>query len=214
LNVCPRCQAKLETPLACSACGALAEIELGAKPDPFALFGLEHAYELDAAMLKKRLLRFTRLVHPDFFAGAEAQERARAEAASAALNAAHTILSEDAARADWLVCHFGGPDEQTERSMPQSFLMEVLEWNETLEAARESAPDAPQRRAVEQLETELSQQRRKVFESIARRLGAPDARERDTLALVRQDLNAARYLDKTLAEIASLRVAQSLSKQN
>lgn len=180
--------------------------------NPFALFGLEPAFELEAAALKKRLLRFSRLVHPDFFASAGGLELARAEAASAALNGAYEILADDAARADWLVRHFGGPDEQAERAMPKAFLMEVLDWNETLEAARASSPHTPERIAVQQLAADLKKRRQDLFASIARRLGVAGAPERAQLALARQELNAARYLDKTLAEIAGLAVAQSLSK--
>jgi len=211
LNVCPRCQATLETPLACGACGALLAAVGGPHADPFALFGLEPAWALDAADLKRRLLRFTRLVHPDFFATASEPERHAAESASAALNSAYQVLDDEASRADWLIGHFGGPDEQAERSMPRSFLMEVLDWNEALEAARASAPSAPERQAIARLAAELGERRRQVFESIAARFAAHAAGERGQLAPARQDLNAARYLDKTLAEIAGLRVAQSLS---
>lgn len=211
MNVCPRCQATLETPLACSGCGELLAAAGGAHADPFAIFGLEPKWALDEAGLKRRLLRFARLVHPDFFATAGEPQRQAAEAASAALNSAFEVLVDEASRADWLIRHFGGPDEQADRSMPKSFLMEVLDWNEALEAARASAPSAPERQAIVRLAAELGERRRQVFDSIGARFLAHAAGKSGQLALARQDLNAARYLDKTLAEIAGLRVAQSLS---
>ena len=180
--------------------------------DPFAVFGLEPVFALDGDLLKKRLLRFTRLVHPDFFATAGDEMRGKAEAASALLNAAYETLADDAARADWIVRHLGGPDERAERSMPKAFLLEVLDWNETLEAARGSSASAAQIAAVGQLETELAQRRSELFKTIAGQLGLLTERSAPLLALVRQELNAARYLDKTLLEIAGLRLTQSLSR--
>ncbi|HTF90424.1 MAG TPA: iron-sulfur cluster co-chaperone HscB C-terminal domain-containing protein [Planctomycetota bacterium] len=211
-SVCPRCKATLETPLACSACGALISGAVGADQDPFAIFGMEIAYAVDRATLEKRLLRFTRLVHPDFFATADKDERAKAEAASAALNAAHEILAHDWSRADWIVRHQGGPDEQSERAMPQAFLMEVLDWNETLESARAAPPGSIERAAVEQLAGELDRRRAGLLQSIAKKLASLPPAKSPLLAEIRKELNAARYVDKTLDEIALLRVTQSLSR--
>ena len=212
MNACPRCKATLETPLACSACGVLISGASGATLDPFSVFGLPLAYPIDRALLEKRLLRFTRLVHPDFFATADAEQRALAELASANLNAAHDTLADDWSRADWIVKHFGGPDEQSERSMPQAFLMEVLDWNETLDAARAAQTGSAERAAVERLTTELNQRRTELFQSIARLLTTLPAPKSPVLAEIRKQLNAARYVDKTLEEIATLRVQQSLSR--
>ncbi len=212
MNVCPRCQAKLETPLACSACGALVAEATGAAQNPFALFGLELGFALDKQALRRRLLRFSRLMHPDFFATAGAEPLALAESASAALNAAHELLADDAARADWLVRELGGPDEKSERAMPQEFLMEVLDWNETLESARSAPAGSAERTAIRQLCAQLEERRRELFETIARELDPLPAIGSPKLALLRKQLNAARYLDKTIAEIGALRVSQTLSQ--
>lgn len=212
MKLCPRCQATLETPLACSACGVLIPGASIKDHDPFEIFGLEVAYPIDAANLKRLLLRFTRIVHPDFFANAPAEQRVLAESASATLNSAHELLADDAARADWLVRHLRGPDELTERSMPQAFLMEVLDWNEALEAAREARAGSPERAAIERLSAELGLRRRELFESIARGLEPLPPAGSAKLVALRKELNAARYLDKTLAEIGALRVTQALSQ--
>ena len=209
---CPRCHATLETPLACSACGALVSGDAGDASDPFAVFGLGVSYAIDAGELKRRLLRFTRLVHPDFFATSGDEERRRAETASAALNSAHELLAGDAARADWIVRHLGGPDEQIERAMPREFLMEVLEWNETLEAARAAKAGTAERDSLERLRRELAARRVELFEGIARGLDPLPAQSSAKLVELRKQLNAARYIDRTLDEIGALRVAQSLSK--
>jgi Fe-S cluster assembly iron-binding protein IscA len=61
------CQAELETPLACSACGALLLVPARER-DAVRVLGIEPPFELDRRELKRRLLSFSRLVHPDFFA--------------------------------------------------------------------------------------------------------------------------------------------------
>ncbi len=124
---CPRCSATLETPLGCLACGALTSLERD--PDsfgPFEIFGLAPSHAVDAQDLRRRLLRISRLTHPDFFATAGDEEKRRAERATAILNAAHAVLSDASSRAEWLVKSLGGPDENEERAMPQEFLLEVL----------------------------------------------------------------------------------------
>lgn len=211
MKVCPACKATLETPLACSACGAL--VSGAPTENPFEVFGLPLAHAVDRSDLRRRLLRFSRLVHPDFFATAGEAQRTRAEHASAALNVAHEILAGEASRADWIVRHLGGPDELAERAMPREFLMEVLEWNEALDAARSASPGAPERLALERLAGELEARRGALLEEIARRLTPLPARtDADALREVRKLLNAARYVEKTLAEIAALKVEQSLSR--
>jgi DnaJ-domain-containing protein 1 len=211
VKVCPRCQATLETPLACSACGALGTLVPARERDPFLVLGIARAYAVDPAELKRRLLSFSRLVHPDFFATEGEEARGAAEAASAALNAAHEILSSDFLRADWLVRSQGGPDESHVREMPQAFLLEVLEWNETLEAARQAAPGSPERAAAVSLRGELLERRKQLFATLARRMTPLPQPGSPELLAARKDLNAARYLDKTLSELDALRVAQSLS---
>ena len=204
MPACAACGATLETPLVCSACGVLSSPET--TPSPFEVFGLEPTYAIDVGALDKRLLALTRRMHPDFFA-ADPTQRELAERNTAELNAAHGVLADDFRRADWLVRHLGGPDENTERAMPQAFLMEVLEWNEALEAAREAEPGSAER-DLSGLERELSSRRAEVFEALATALTplppAASAGGSERLAAIQKQLNAARYVDRALSEIHAL----------
>jgi DnaJ-domain-containing protein 1 len=150
-------------------------------------------------------------VHPDFFGTAEESVRALAESNSARLNEAWSILFDDVARADWLVRHLGGPDEQTERAMPPEFLAEVLEWNETLEEARSDPTAAAP--ALAALARDLQARRAEslgALEQILVPLPPQGARQ---LERARRELNAVRYVDRALSEIEKLRLASSHARR-
>ena len=207
---CPECAAGLSTPLCCEACGVLFSPEKS--PTPFEALGFEVAYAVEAKALKKRLLRLSRLTHPDFFATAPADQRALAEENNAILNNAHEILSDDFRRADWIVKALGGPSESDERQMPQAFLMEVLEWNEALEDGRNAAADSSERKALATLQTTLSAERADTLAAVAASLTptpAPDATADASLSAARKQLNAIRYLDRTLRELREIALEQS-----
>jgi Fe-S protein assembly co-chaperone HscB len=202
---CPHCDAELETPSSCPACGRL--LAVPNQTTPYAMLGLaDIEYEIDREALRRRLLKATRAVHPDFFGTASDDVQKLASENSARLNEAFSILSDDVARADWIVERLGGPDEQTERAMPVEFLSEVLEWNEMLEEARATgAIDA----RVDALERDLKMRRVAALTAIAKLLTPLPARGSPGLKRVRQELNAVRYVDRALFEIGSLRLARS-----
>ena len=209
---CEECGKPLETPLVCCACGTLRALEAGGGSlSPFAVLGLPETYAVDGRELRKRLLRYSRQLHPDFFATAPEGVQELAERNTAELNDAHELLTDDCLRAAWLVSARGGPDEKALRDMPQAFLMEVMEWNEALEEAQGAAPGAPERAALETLGTELTEQRDALIERVAELLGeVPTAPER--LADTRRALNAIRYVDRTLTEMERLRLEQASTR--
>lgn len=210
---CPACGKQTETPLVCGACGALLDYAYDDPTfdhsSPYEVLGLEAEWHVDSKDLRKRLLRFSRLVHPDFFANSGAAHQERAEAASALLNAAYDILGNAPRRADWLVHSLGGPSEKEERQMPQAFLMEVMEWNESLDDARNSPTGSPARAGLASLKQELEERRAESLASIAASLtplptkGAPDLRP------LRLQLNAVRYLERTLEELAAIELPEA-----
>ena len=204
---CPRCSKDLETPLGCLECGAV--LPLGDDLDrsgPFEVLGLPPGYEIDPQDLRRRLLRFSRLVHPDFFASASPEEKHRAEHAAAVLNASFARLADGPDRADFLVRNLGGPDETAERTMPKEFLMQVLDWNETLEAARGGTVGADH---LEGLRRELEARRAEALLAISKLLVPLPPAGSPGLAEVRQRLNAVRYVDRALAEIEALRLSRA-----
>ena len=210
MTACTECGAALESPVGCGQCGTLSDTATAA--GPFQLFGLEPSWSVDAADLKKRLLRYSRICHPDFFATAQDEIRELAESNSALLNEAYEVLSDDFARANWFVGELGGPSEQDERQMPQAFLMEVLEWNETLEEARANPGDASGDSNLEELARSLGSERGESMNQIAMHLEPLPDRGAPSLTEVRKLLNAVRYVDRALGEIRKLRLQRSTTR--
>jgi len=199
---CPECGEALWTPLGCEACGVLAQWEEA--PGAFELFGLAPAWEVDRKALRSALLQLQRLTHPDH-AGATDQ----AERANAALNHAHEVLSDAFLRADDLIRRLGGPEESAERQMPQEFLMEVLEWNETLDDAAEAAPGSAEREALGPLAEQLRAQREEVLSEVGAALTPLPTSGAAGLGPLRRRLNAVRYLSRALERIRELRLAEA-----
>ena len=205
-SACTDCGAGLETPLACGDCGTMMNSSI--EVSPFGVLGLPKAYAIDRTELTRRVRRIARMVHPDFYAAAGSTLKALAEAHGARLNEAYEILKDDARRADWLVRHLDGPSEESERQMPQAFLMQVIEWNETLEEGADAAPGSPEQAGLEALESELTAQRAESLASVAAALEPLPPSGDGRLRAVRQTLNAIRYLDRTLRRLRDLRVGQ------
>lgn len=204
VEACPSCGARPSAPLLCEACGAL--LEPRTPPSPFEVLGLEPVFALDRAHLQKRLLVLSRALHPDFHATADAARRRLAEDNTAALNAAYQVLADDVRRADWFVRALGGPREDEERSMPAAFLQEVLEWNETIEAARTGPPDSPARVALASLGTALQRAHADGVQRVAALLTPPPAHGAAALRKVRQELNALRYVERARRELGELQL--------
>lgn len=203
-TLCSACGTPLETPVACASCGSVHSVAESATP--FELLGLLPSFVVDERDLRRRLTRFSRLVHPDFFSAAESDVRERAERNSARLNSAFETLSDAIRRADWLVAHLDGPTEEAERSMPKPFLLEVLEWNEVLEEARAASKPDPR---VDALADDLSVRREASLRTITRLLEPLPARGSPALTTARRELNAVRYLDRALRTIEALRLAHA-----
>lgn len=149
--------------------------------------------DVDEAAAKKRLRRYTRLVHPDFYATAGDEQRERAEAHNARLNAAYNLVTNDMARADWIVLHLNGPTEKELGAMPQAFLMEVMEWNEILEE------NALGSQCLANLTVELHEHRNALMGSVSAALTPLPEPGAGSLQDVRRSLNALRYVDRALA---------------
>lgn len=103
--------------------------------NPFALFDLPVAFQVDSALLNERYLALQKSLHPDNFSAASAQEQRLAMQKSAEINDALRILKDPIARADSIIALNTGEQENPEEKSNNDigFLMQQMEWRETLE---------------------------------------------------------------------------------
>ncbi|HUL94646.1 MAG TPA: Fe-S protein assembly co-chaperone HscB [Usitatibacter sp.] len=105
----------------------------------FELLGLAPGYALDPADLESRYRELQGRVHPDRFAAAPEAERRLAMQWAARANEAYRTLRDPVARARYLLGLKGfDTGEESNTAMPADFLMQQMEWRESVAEARAS----------------------------------------------------------------------------
>lgn len=162
------------------------------KDDFFSLFGLPAQYVVDEAALDAAYRTVQTQAHPDRFANAGDAERRVAMQWAAHANEAYRTLRQPLKRAIYLL-QLRGVDIQAESNtaMAPAFLMQQMEWRETLDDAK-AGKDID---ALEQLNTELLSEKKAEIARIEALLDAGDYAGAGKL--VRQLM----FLDKFGAEI-------------
>ena len=159
----------------------------------FELLGLPVAFAVDAAALDRAYRELQGRVHPDRHASASEAQRRVALQWAARANEAYRTLRSPVDRARYLLGLKGyDTGEESNTSMPPDFLMQQMEWRESVEAGR-AARDA---RSLERLRGEIEASRAEMHALLARALGA-DRNYDAGCSLVRK----LRFLDKIEAEI-------------
>jgi len=159
----------------------------------FELFGLPVAYAVDTAVLERAYRDLQGRVHPDRFASASEAERRVAMQWATRANEAYRTLRNPIDRARYLLSLKGfDTGEESNTSMPPDFLMQQMEWRESVEDGR--ARQDPN--ALEGLRREIDESRTEMHAFLARALGG-DRNYDAGCSLVRK----LRFLDKIEAEI-------------
>jgi molecular chaperone HscB len=107
---------------------------LSASDDYFRFFGLEQQFNLDLAALDHAYLAIQKEVHPDRHSrGSDTEQRLAMQMATLA-NTAFQTLKNPIQRGLYL-CQLHGVDArlETNTAMPTAFLMQQMEWRESLE---------------------------------------------------------------------------------
>ena len=138
--------------------------------NPFALFDLPVAFQVDSALLNERYLALQKSLHPDNFSAASAQEQRLAIQKSAEINDALRILKDPIARADSIIAINTGETENPEEKSNNDidFLMQQMEWRETLENI-ENRQDTDELTAFAQ---EINQLRHAILSELSTALNA------------------------------------------
>ena len=103
----------------------------------FELLGLPVTYSVDPARLEASYRDLQSRVHPDRFAAGSEAERRVAMQWAMRTNEAYRTLRDPLERARYLL-HLRGYDtgEESNTAMPPDFLMQQMEWRETVAEAR------------------------------------------------------------------------------
>jgi molecular chaperone HscB len=122
----------------------------------FELFGLPEQFALDRAQLDERWKALQREAHPDRFAADGAAAQRVAMQWSVRINEAYQRLKDPLKRAAYL-CEMRGQPVQAESNtaMPAAFLMQQMQWRETLE-------DTDDAGALEALADEVAAERKRL----------------------------------------------------
>jgi molecular chaperone HscB len=105
--------------------------------DDFALFGIEHRFSQDRAVLDERWKNLQREAHPDKFSAQGAAAQRIAMQWSVRINEAYQRLKDPLKRAAYLCELAGAPvNAENNTAMPAAFLMQQMEWREALDEAK------------------------------------------------------------------------------
>ena len=121
----------------------------------FELFDLPVTPVVDKALLSKKYFQLQRKFHPDFYSQSTDEEREEALQQSADVNKAFIILKDELLTIEYFLQLKGVIAEGEKYSLPNIFLMEMMEINELLDEGKE-ARSIPQYQELEKaLEDEV-----------------------------------------------------------
>jgi len=159
--------------------------------DYFALFQIKPQFKIDRQALESAYLTVQKQVHPDLHAGgSEAEKRVSMQMATLA-NSAYRTLMNPIQRGLYLCAKNGvDPQLETNTAMPATFLMQQMEWRETLDEARDNASK------LEELYAQVEKTKKEVLLEVEQ---AIDSQQNFEVAA--QKLRALLFIDKFSVEL-------------
>lgn len=100
--------------------------------DYFAFYGLPLSFNPDLAVVKQQFYALSKKYHPDFYISESDEKQAEVLELSTVNNKAYQVLSDPQKRLHYILTLKGFLEEGENYVLPQSFLMEMMEVNETL----------------------------------------------------------------------------------
>ena len=151
----------------------------------FELFGLPERFAQDRAAIDARWKELQREAHPDRFAAQGQAAQRVAMQWSVRINEAYQRLKDPLKRAAYLCGLRGAPiDAEKNTAMPREFLMEQMEWRESLEEASGEAE-------LDALDERLNATRRDLLARIAQLLD-----EKNDFAAAAEQVRALMFVER------------------
>jgi molecular chaperone HscB len=159
--------------------------------DYFALFQLKPQFKIDRQALESAYLTVQQKVHPDMHAQASDSDKRVSMQLSALANSAYRTLMNPIQRGLYMCARNGvDPQLETNTAMPAQFLMQQMEWRETLDDVRGQPSE------LDQLYKEVEQTRANLLKEVE--LAIDEANDFDLAA---KQLRALLFIDKFSAEL-------------
>ncbi|MCA9303105.1 MAG: hypothetical protein KC996_03180 [Phycisphaerales bacterium] len=153
--------------------------------NPFDLLGLAVSYAIEKHAIERAYLARIASAHPDRVGDAGAID-------AAALNDARRCLLDDESRANAVLRVLGGPSASEDRSLPDGFLMEMMEIRSAMEEELNEDPES----ARVKWGRWGAEERGKYADEFRRRIQDPDS-----LGACRTILNAWRYIERLIEQL-------------
>lgn len=130
----------------------------------FSLFNLPARFQIDNTLLEQRFHALQSQVHPDKFAHLGESERRVSMQWATRVNEAYQTLRKPIDRARYLLALQGvDTQEETNTSMPLDFMMQQMEWRETIEEAQQARDST----ALDELQGKLHHETRALQRQLA-----------------------------------------------
>lgn len=162
-------------------------------PDAFDILGLAPRFDLTPGEIQRAYLALAAAAHPD-----RGSDGGGEDGTSAKLNAAKQQVDDLEQRAALLLARLGGPSKEADRSLPNGFLMQMMEVRESVDAAQSSGDRAGVSKWLDWAEAARDGHLAAVGRAFAALSTPPTTPE---LAAVRRELNAWRYIERMLEQI-------------
>jgi len=120
--------------------------------DYFVFFGIERRFNVDTSALRKKYILNNKKYHPDFHTLGSLEDQDEVLRLSTLNNEAYKVLSDDRKRTLHLLRLENTMPEEGKAQVPQDFLIEMMDVNESLMDAKMSEDET----AIRQLEIELA----------------------------------------------------------
>ncbi|XP_050091901.1 iron-sulfur cluster co-chaperone protein HscB [Anopheles aquasalis] len=137
---CPRCwkcsSEGSKDKFFCSSCGVL--LKVAKHENYFALLDVAKRYNVDLVALKKNFRSIQNQIHPDKFAQQTPEEKQLALEWSALINKAYKTLTKSVDRSQYLLELQGITISEDNSHIDQSFLIDMMDLNESIDEARDS----------------------------------------------------------------------------
>ena len=161
----------------------------------FNLFQLEPSFNIDTEALEQTYRALAARFHPDKFASASAFEQKQAVMMSSTINDAYRTLKSPIDRAAYLLKSQNiDADAPEHTSFSPEFLMQQMEWRETLmDAQMEQSHDA-----IRALDQEIQEVQSSLYQDLQQ------AFEQQNYESAAQWVRHGRFLNKLRNEIASI----------